>query len=407
MKAISSKVWLPLSVLAVGSLLGVGLVSVSPTIETAPPAPRPPLVRTVEARPEPVTLFISAQGTVVPRTESDLVAEVSGRITSVSPRLEPGGFIEAGEVLVRIDGRDYEVAVRRAQAALGRADSELGLAVSNLERRQHLADRGVGSSSALDDARNTLRVAEAAQADATAALEQARRDLSRTDVLAPFAGRVRDKQVGVGQFVARGATLARVYAVDYAEVRLPIPDSDAAFVDLPIAYRDGADTQSQPAVRLTTRFAGREYHWQGQIVRTEGEIDARTRMIHAVARVENPYARGDDPTRPPLAVGMFVQAQIQGRRVEAVVAVPRTALRGASQLAIIDAEGRLRLREVEVLQQTADHVLIRSGVLAGESVVTSPVPVSVEGMLVEIEPEEVEQQSRDPHLNVSEKDATQ
>jgi RND family efflux transporter MFP subunit len=389
-REISSKVWLPISVLAAGSLLGVGLISISPTVVTATPAPRPPLVQTVEARPEAMTLFIAAQGTVVPRTESDLVAEVSGRIISVSPRLAPGGFIEAGEVLVRIDARDYEVAVRRAEASLRRTDSELGLAHSNLKRREHLADRGVGSNAALDDARNALRVSEAAQSDATAALEQARRNLARTQVLAPFAGRVREKQVGVGQFVSRGTPLARVYAVDYAEVRLPIPDSDAAFVDLPIAYRYGTDAQIQPAVVLTTRFAGQEYHWNGKIVRTEGEIDARTRMIHAVARIENPYGRGDDPGRPPFAVGMFVEAKIQGRLVEAVCALPRAALRGASQVAIVDAEGRLRLRDVEVLQQSADRVLIGSGISTGDSVVTSPLPVSVDGMIVEIERDDVE-----------------
>ncbi len=384
MKGFTSKVWLPLSVLAVGSLLGVGLITVSPSVETAAPAPRRPLVETVEASPEPATLFIGAQGTVVPRTESDLVAEVSGRITSVSPGLASGGFIEAGEVLVTIDPRDYEVAMRRAEAALNRADSELDLARSSLQRREQLAERGVGSNAALDDARNTVRVAQAAQADATAGLEQARRDFGRTEILAPFAGRVREKRVDVGQFVSRGASLARVYAVDYAEVRLPIPDSDAAFVDLPIAYRDGSDPASQPLVRLSTRFAGQEYQWEGRIVRTEGEIDARTRMIHAVARVENPYARGDDPNRPPLAVGMFVDARIEGRRVESVVSLPRAALRGASQVAIVDPEGRLRLREVEVLQQQPEHVLIGSGVAPGESVVTSPLPVSVEGMLVDV-----------------------
>jgi RND family efflux transporter MFP subunit len=382
------KIWLPISVLASGLLLGVGLVNVSPAVETSTPEPRPPLVRTVEARPEPMTLFISAQGTVVPRTESDLVAEVSGRITSVSPRLAPGGFIEAGEVLVQIDSRDYEVAVRRAEAAVGRADSELDLARSRLERRENLADRGVGSSDALDDAQNTLRVSQAAQIDASAALEQARRDLARTHILAPFAGRVREKLVGVGQFVTRGSSLARVYAVDYAEVRLPIPDSDAAFVDLPIAYRDGAEPRLQPSVVLSTRFAGREYQWKGQIVRTEGEIDSRTRMIHAVARVENPYGRGDDPNRPPLAVGMFVHAKIEGRHVEAVASLPRSALRGANQVAVVDSEGRLRLREVEVLQQEADRVLIRDGVSPGESVVTSPLPISVDGMLVQIERDE-------------------
>lgn len=230
-----------------------------------------------------------------------------------------------------------------------------------------------------------MSVAEAARLDAIAGLEQARRDLERTETTASFVGRVREKLVDVGQYVARGAPLARAYAVDYAEVRLPISNDDAGFIELPISYRDERSEANGPKVRLSAEFAGRTYHWEGRIVRTEGEIDPRTGMIHAVARVEDPYARGEDPDRPPLAVGLFVRAQIEGREVDGVVSLPRRALRGQDEVAIVDEQGRLRIRQVEVLQRSDRRVLVLRGIEAGELVVTSPLPFAADAMLVTVE----------------------
>ena len=322
------KLALPVAVLLVGALLAGGLIQARPSVATHRP-PRPtPLVRVVRAQPESIHLTIRAQGSVAPRTESDLIAEVSGRITWVSPSLAAGEFVQAGDPLLRIDRRDYEVAVARAQAALTRAESQLALAERASSRRRNLAERGVASPAALDDAENSTRVAEANQLESLALLTQARNDLSRTEITAPFAGRVRAMHVGVGQFVNRGSPLARIYAVDYAEIRLPISDGEAALVDLPIGYRGDGSADDEPEVVLSAEFGGREHRWQGRIVRTEGELDPRTRMIHAIARVEDPYGRGDRPDRPPLAVGLFVEAEISGRRVDGVYALPRGALRG-------------------------------------------------------------------------------
>ena len=380
------KLALPIVVVTVGALGALAMVAARPSVATRQAERMTPLVRTQTAEPQSVQLRIQAQGSVVPRTESELVAEVSGRITWVSPSLAPGGFLDPGEALVRIDPGDYEVAVERADAALARAESELAWADSQRSRTSTLADRGVASSADLDAARNASQIADAAVREARAALTQARRNLERTVVVAPFAGRVREKRVDVGQFVSRGAGVARIYAVDYAEVRLPIPDAEAAYVDLPFRYRDSAeeDAARGPSVALRAHFAGREYTWHGRIVRTEGEIDPRTRMIHAVARVEDPYGRGDEQGRPPLAVGLFVQAEIEGRLVENVVALPRSALRSDNQVVIIDDANRLRLRTVDVLRRGREHVLVRAGIERGERVCVSPLSVTVEGMEVTV-----------------------
>jgi RND family efflux transporter MFP subunit len=378
-----SKLALPLITLVVGIVAAGGMVVTRPSIVTRKPDRALPLVRVREANPEHVQLTVETRGTVVPRTESDLVAEVAGRIVRVSPSLVSGGFVEPDDVLVEIDPRDYEIARVRAEAALSRAESELALAHASLGRHDQLRERGVDSDAAHETAVNAARVAEAMVADARANLMQAERDLERTLVRAPFAGRIRAKHVDVGQFVSRGAPVARIYAVDYAEVRLPLPDSDAAFVDLPIAYRGHDAAEQGPEVLLRSRFAGRLYSWQGRIVRTEGELDPHTRMIHAVVRVEDPYGLGDDPDRPPLSVGLFVEAEILGHEVDDVYVVPRSALRGDDRVAVVDAAGALELRRVVVLKRNRDNVVIESGLAPGELICTSPLPISVEGMQVQ------------------------
>lgn len=384
LRQMNLRVWLPIAIIALGGIATVGLVAATPSLDVRPPQHRSPAVRVLRADPRPITLRVHTQGTVVPRTESDLVAEVSGRIIAVSPSLASGGFLEPDEVLVTIDPSDYEIALERARAAQARAESQVGLARLALERQESLAERKVGSSKDLDTAKNGERVAQANLRDARAAVAQAERDLERTRVRVPYAGRVRQKKVDLGQYVNRGTPVARVYAVDYAEVRLPVPDRDAAYLDLPVDYRGESGEAQGPAVRLRARYAGRVHTWRGRIVRTEGELDPKTRMIHAVARVEDPYGRSEDPERPPLAVGLFVDAEIEGRRREGVVSLPREALRGSDQVAIVGDDGRLELRRIEVLRRNRDRVLVASGIAAGERVASGPLAVAVDGMRVRV-----------------------
>ena len=380
----TKKTMLPILVVLAGIFGATGLLQVRPSVATHATAQPVPLVHATPVQLQDVQLRIEAQGSVTPHTESDLVAEVAGRITWVSPNLAAGGFFEEGEALAQIDASDYELAVERAEAALTRAESELALATTHLQRRRSLAERGVASAASLDEAVNTEQVATAAVRDARALRSQASRDLERSRIVAPFAGRVREKRVDVGQFLGRGAAVARIYAVDYAEVRLPIPDREAAFVDLPIDYRGEAGESQGPEVLLRARFAGREYTWTGIIVRTEGEIDPRTRMIQTVARIQDPYGRSAQLERPPLAVGMYVHAEIAGRILEDAVVIPRSAMRGRDRVVVVDAESRLRLRRVEILRKERENVVIAAGLAPGERVCTSPLDTIDEGSQVKI-----------------------
>ena len=195
---------------------------------------------------------------------------------------------------------------------------------------------------------------------------------------------MRRKSVDVGQFVTVGSPIATIYAVDYAEMRLPLPNEELAFLDLPLDYRGETQQQPGPQVVLRAEFAGRIHEWHGRIVRTEGEIDPRSRMVHAVARVKDPYGRGENPDRPPLAVGMFVEAEIQGKTARGVAVLPRSALRGRSQLLVVTPENRLEFREVRLLRATQEQIVVESGLEEGERVCLSPLAAVTNGMRVRV-----------------------
>jgi len=391
-----------LGILLVGGLGAVLIVLLRPSVEPRPVPPVAPLVRVQRVEPNALDFVVRAHGTVMPRSESDLIPQVSGPVVWVSDALASGGFFEAGEPLVRIEPADYEVAVESARAAVARSTSEHERAAKELERQKLLAKRSVASAAHYDDAVNAERIAAAALREARAKLDRAELDLERTQIVAPFAGRVREESVDVGEFVNRGTSIGKIYAVDYAEVRLPIPDSELGFIDLPMLYR-GEGPEDGPQVRLRARFAGREHTWMGRIVRTEGEIDPRSRMVHVVAQVADPYGRaeGDVPSaedrtsdpneRPPLAVGLFVDAEILGRRVEGAVVLPRAALRDGDRVIVVDADQRMRFRDVEVLRSEREDVVIGGGLASGEDVVVSPLAAAVDGMKVRVSRNEPDQ----------------
>ncbi len=382
------RIGLPLGVLGVGVLGAGAMVMMRPEVETRRPEAIPPLVRAQAVELRDVTLSVVSQGTVSPRTESQLVPEVAGRVIWVSPSFASGGFFEKGETLLRVDPHDHRQAVIRSEAQV--ASSRLRLAQEQAEAavaRKEWKELGQGDASPLTLRQPQLEDARAALAAAEASLETAKRNLERTKIRAPYAGRLRQKSVDVGQFVTVGNPVARIYAVDYAEIRLPLPDDDLAYIDLPLDYRGERTRAKGPRVTLRAEFAGRSHQWEGRIVRTEGEIDATTRMVHVVARVGNPYGRvadSEDGDRPPLAAGLYVQAEIEGRTVEAVASLPRAALRGRARVLVIDGDDRLRFRDVRVLRTTHGEVVVADGLEEGERVCLSPLEAATDGMRVRL-----------------------
>ncbi len=373
------RIGLPIAIIVVGFGLAAALLKTGPSITPQAPVAKPPLVRVLTVQPADFEFEATARGTVMPRSETDLIAEVSGRVVELSQSLVTGGFFKEDDVLLRIDPLDYEIALEQASAQVQRAVSELATARKNYERQRNLSKRQSTSESLEDDARNRLQIAEAAQREAKARLAIAERDLERTVVKAPYDGRVRTEQVDLGQFLNRGSRLARLYAIDAAEVRLPIKDDELAFLN--ISLRDGSAWQKRPSVSLSAEFAGAVHRWSGEIVRTEGELDPKTRMIQLVASVADPYREGTTP----LPVGLFVDAVITGGVQPNIVRLPRVAMVSPSEVYIIDSSDRLVRRTVTVLRSQGDFVYINDGLLAGDRVCLSRLTTGMPGMKVRVE----------------------
>ena len=367
----------PIAIVVAGLGLAGLIIATGPKLEQQPPPSSAPLVRTWVADVQTVQMTSITHGSVLPRTESELIPEVSGRIIEMSPVVVSGGFFKKGDVLLKIDPLDYEVALEQARASLASARSEFTNATKAHNRLLDLAKRQSASQSQQDDALNRLRFAQASIREATARLSKAERDITRTTVTAPYDGRVRTERVDIGQFVTRGAPIASLYATDVAEVRLPIQDEELAYLQLPLS---GQTDQHMPTVILRARFAGEEHTWQGRIVRTEGELDPKTRMINIVAQVQSPYERSG--SRPPLAVGLFVEAEIIGKRVDNVFVLPRSALQANEQVYVMTDENRLSFREVEIIREVGEDVYITGGLKRGETISLSTVSNAIEGMLV-------------------------
>ncbi|MCP4465892.1 MAG: efflux RND transporter periplasmic adaptor subunit [Halieaceae bacterium] len=365
--------------LLLSGFLAAYLISISkPEVVPQPYEPIVPTVRVVPAKESSEYLGINSQGTVQPRSQSELIPEVSGRVTWISPSLVNGGSFKDGDVLLRIDDADYLTLLERSEASLQRAEVEYTLANDELERLVSLHGRQLASQQQLDTARRAARVNKANLRDATAALEQAHRDLSRTELKSPFDGLVRNEQVDLGQFVTRGQSIGTMYATDYVEVRLPISADQLGFLGLPISTRGLIPEELRPPVTISADFGDTRLVWEGQLVRLEAEFDERSRMVYGVARLQ----LDEDEESPIVPVGLFVQAAIQGRNVEGIIRLPRSAMRDDNQIMVVDADNRLRFRQISLLRLEHDDILVREGLKNGELVCVSPLQTVVDGMRV-------------------------
>ena len=383
---------LPLAVLALGALILWLFVVTRERPVTRDPVIPSPLVRVMTVHPEDVRFTVASQGMVAPRTESNLVAEVRGRVLWISQSLVVGGFFRRGDELLRLDDREHRIARDRAKAIERLRESEARLAAAEAARRRQLKTRGAASAADLEQFESRELVAQASLAEARASLAQVELDLERTVVRAPFDGRVRERSVDVGQFVSPGIKLGRIFAVDYAEVRLPVQTDELAYLDakfVGLDRRENVEEAEQGArVRLFGRLGGRELEWEARLVRAEAAIDEQTRMLHVVARIDDPYlletpadeAEVMTPERVPLPAGLFVTAEIEGRSVSDVFVIPVMALRDGDRVFILDEEDRLRVRDVSVLRRDRGQFVIDGGLEAGDHVVISPLRIYSEGM---------------------------
>jgi RND family efflux transporter MFP subunit len=309
----------------------------------------------------------------------ELVTQVAGKVVSVAPNLLSGGEFAEGEPLITLDPRDYEIALAQAHASLDRANAELDFATEEQSRVRALYAQELTSIVQVQSAERAFLVARAAKSDADATVSRAQIDLGRTVLEAPFHGRVRSESVDVGQFFQKGASIATLYDTQRLEVRLPLADAQLAYLDTEFANTGIAAADRIP-VTLTANYGGRQQSWTAQLMRSEGDISTTTRFLYVIAEVSN--STNENGMRLP--VGLFVNATIQGRSVDGLVSIPRTALRSNNNVMVIDENSRLRFREVQVFRLSETHALISGGLSSGERISISALQFVVEGMPVQV-----------------------
>ncbi|NQY12954.1 MAG: efflux RND transporter periplasmic adaptor subunit [Henriciella sp.] len=328
---------------------------------------------------------VTAQGEVRPQREIIVAPQIAGRIAFVSPDFIDGGFIRRGQVLVRLETADYQLAVVRAQSGVASAEQRLAREQAEAEiAQQDLINLGITDSSPLARREPQLAEAEAALESAKAQLADAELALARTAVVAPFDGRVREENVDVGQFASPGQSLGRVFATDIVEVALPIRDDQLGQLGLPLAFAE-SDSIKGPEVVFTAAVAGEIRQWQGRVTRTSAAVNAQTRLINIIAELEDPYGAGSD-NGAPMAPGLFVGAEIVGTKIENLLVAPRSAIRSGDNIFIGNPEeGELRIYQVDLVFSSTEGAWFRSpDVNVGDLAVTSPIRGSNDGMSITI-----------------------
>jgi RND family efflux transporter MFP subunit len=353
-----------------------------PPMEKREVAVAAPMARTVAVHTETISVPVRGHGTVRPVQEIQLVPQVGGKVVQISPAMVNGGAFEKGETLLTIDPADYRIAVTLAKARVQDAQSKFVLAQqeSSVARSDWQQLNPGSEPPPLVAKKPQLETARANLAAQKAELERAKLNLDRTRLTAPFSGRVSKKNVDIGQFVSPGQPAAVIYSIEAAEIVMPMESDKLEWFTVPGFTSEESPT---PALRPYTHatvyadIAGRRQNWEGVVVRAEGKVDERTRMINVVVRVNKPYAQ-----KPPLAPGLFATVNIDGRPIENGVIIPRAALREDNLVWVVNEDSRLTFRPVEVAFHAYSGIVIKSGLGDNEQIVVSPIKEITDGMAV-------------------------
>lgn len=427
----------PLLVLALFVLPAMRMLKTRPTPHVRPSPLTHSSVEAQRVTKQDFEVRIPSQGSIQPRIESRLTSQVAGQITRIADSLRNGAFIAEGEVLVEIDRRDFEHALARTQASLVQAEqtiierrismrrAETDIIVSEsdvVQAKLAVTEEAARAKQAVEDwkrlgrsgepsdlvlrkpqlaaaesaekasearlmqkrldlqlATTRIETATAAEAVVRAELEQRKLDLERTRIVAPFAGRIVNRSIDLGQVVTTNTELATLYAVDFAEVRLPLHSRQLGFVDLP----DSPDDAPVP-VDLYFTIGHQEHRRQAEIVRTDAQVDARSRQLFAIAQLRDPFALAD-AANTPLPIGTFVRAEIRGDTLEQVYVLPRRAVREETEILVATAENKLFRRSITPLWSDQNVVVARDGFEPGELLCTTAVGIIADGMEVTLQ----------------------
>lgn len=373
-------------------ILAAIIVLVLLSILAPKPAKKPleiksPLVSVMSLEPKNITFDIQSQGSVVPRTKTTLTSEVSGLVTSVSEKFHVGGFFNKGEVLLTIDDISYQVALLRAQAQLESAQAVL---IEEKARSQQAEEEWLLTGKSLEQAPilalrlPQLKKAQAGVLAAEADIREAKIKLARTKITAPYDAMLTAKQVDIGQYVSMGTSLAVTFAVDYAEVRLPVKQRDLAFLNLSGIHQTA---EQEAEVELFYQIDSEKHVWQAKITRYEGVVDSNSRVHYFVAQIVDPYSILSESKHDEIRIGTFVNAQVTGKTVENVTAIPLSAVYSGDTVYLVDNENRLYFQEINILRSDANFAYSTNDFPKDKRLITTKLATPVQGMKLRIEGE--------------------
>jgi RND family efflux transporter MFP subunit len=376
------KIIIPILILIVGIVVMKYLVS-----HRTPPAKREKvqpgaLVEIITVHPGTHPVTIRATGIVQPRQAASIAPQVSGRVEKVNPRLVAGGFFAVGELLFAIEDVDYRLALEQASANLIKARVEVmkiqSLATVARQEWERLQPEGREKPNPLVLYEPQLQEALAQQTAAKAKVEQAKINLERTKIRAPFNCFIRSEKLDPGQYVKAGSPVIEINGTDNAEVITPLPSADFRWLDIP----RGKKQRQGSTATVVLDDQQQTYRFSGRVVRSLGEVDPRGRMARVVIAVSDPYRLKDKSPgyHPELQAGMFVKVIIHGRQLEQVYTLPREALRDQETVWIVDQDNTLQIKSTTIVHRERQTVLVSAGLADGDRVVLTNLYGAAPGM---------------------------
>ena len=371
--SIKSKKLIPLIVISAFIFVAYMVAKNPPKAQRGRPSAAPQLnVDVITLTRANTPLAIKSYGKVKPRTQSMLLPQVSGQIMSISPKFRDGGFFEKGDALLELDDRDYKAEIKMAQSTLFTAQQTFSEEQARAEQAKQDWQR-LGNSEQPSDLvlrKPQLLAAQAKVYSAQASLAKAELSLERTQVKAPFTGRILKKEVDVGQVVSANTKLAEIYAVDYVEIRLPIQNKDLAYIDLPVSNRFQGQAVNQPAVEILSELMTTPQTWQGKVVRTEGAFDSASQQLFVVAQIDDPYGVNQSEGLP-LKIGQYVKATITGKTLSNALVIPNKTIYQGSYVYIVE-NNALKRKSVKLAWQNEDIAVVAEGLTENELLVSTP-----------------------------------
>ena len=375
------QMFIALAIVAIGLLGSFVLVKLRRPPKRVQPTVLAPLVKVQKLHVRDIEMVVSGFGTVSPKVEVEIVPQVSGKIVSVHPEFTTGGMIPAGEVLIEIDPRDYELVVQQGQAAV--AEAQVRLDIEKAEGKIALDEweqlnPGTEPTSPLVLREPQIRQAQARLESALATLETAKLGLERTKLLLPLDVRIMTESADLGQYITAGRTLGSAYALEAVEIELPLEDSELAWFDIP----KNNSSLKVTSAEIKAEFASAKHKWDGYVVRTTGQVDPTSRLVSVVIEVPNPFDTSGG--KAALLPGMFVEVSIRGRKLKSAVAVPRDAVRSGNEVWVV-SNNKIRIQSLEIVRKDERFIYVTGGLEDGAEIVISSLDVVTEGMEVRTE----------------------